>query len=265
MIQFVFLTPKPPMLPAPPANRPYIGGIFGTNLLCVLLHILYDAPSAGEATRGYLHGGLPMDFIGQRGPSSKVLLLLLDLLVLSLQLVHLSAHITRQRLKGDGIGAAINVTTPSGRQYAAAPTATAQSRQDLDAEERGVRRSDEQARNEEIEMQNLTSAGTATASSTSQQRGTESEDTSERDSLLASTNTAARTDAHIFDAFNSGQIIVADLEVWSTIKEQFWAYRYPPPVSETVPAVTSSRELRANIFGQLLRWRFTPATMGRVG
>ncbi|KAK0260023.1 hypothetical protein B0A54_09507 [Friedmanniomyces endolithicus] len=239
MVQFVFLTPKPPIFPEPPPNRPYIGAILGTNILCFILHAWFAAPSAGEATRGYMHGGLAIDFVGQKGPSSKVHLLLLDLLVVMLQLIHLSAHITRQRLKQGSI----SVTTPSGRRYT--PSAST-SRQDIDAEERGVRRSGEQ---QDIEMQTLNPSG---APVTAEGRA---EDRAERETLLASTT--ARTDAHIFDAFNSGQIVLADLNLPQTLQEQFWAYQSAP----REPGL-STTELRRNITGQLLRWR-SGAAVGR--
>ncbi|KAK0343204.1 hypothetical protein LTR91_022614 [Friedmanniomyces endolithicus] len=239
LVQFVFLTPKPSMFPEPPPNRPYIGAILGTNLLCFILHAWFAAPSAGEATHGYLHGGLAIDFIGQKGPSSRVHLLLLDILVVMLQLVHLSAHITRQRLK-EGL---ISVTTPSGRRYTpSAPT----SRQDLDAEERGVRRSGEQ---QDIEMQTLNPSGAPVNA----EDGVE--DSAERETLLASTT--ARTDAHFFDAFNSGQIVLADLNVLHTLQEQFWAYQSAPRETGL-----STVELRRNITGQLMRWR-SGAAVGR--
>ncbi|KAK5124131.1 hypothetical protein LTR85_001834 [Meristemomyces frigidus] len=252
-VQFVFLTPKPPIFPAPPANRPYIGAILGANLLCLFLHAVYAAPSAGEATRGYLHGGLAMDFIGQKGPTSKIVLVLLDLLVVVLQLGHLSMHITRQRLKDS----ALSVTTSTGREYtaAAAPSSTTQ---DLDSEERGVRRSDEQ---QDIEMQTLDRSGAAQASA-NEEHGTEAE----RDSFLSSSSsssstTAPRTtDHHIFDAFNSGQIVLADLDIVQTVREQFWAYQLAP--SEEADTHSSTRDIRANLTGHLLRWRFG-ATVGR--
>lgn len=243
-VQFMFLTPKPAIFPEPPADRPYIGAIIGTNLLCLFLHAIYASPAAGEATRGYLHGGLAMDFIGQKGPTSKMHLLLLDLLVVLLQIIHLSAHVTRQRLKG----VSVSVTTSAGREYT---PAAAPSTQDLDSEERGVRRSDEQ---QDIEMRTLDSSGVTATSLPAD----EPETTSERDNLLTSSiTTAPRTDAHIFDAFNSGQIVLADLDIIKTTKEQFWAYQAAPRES-----LQSSREMRANIAGQLLRWRFG-ATVGR--
>ncbi|KAK3071103.1 hypothetical protein LTR53_009266, partial [Teratosphaeriaceae sp. CCFEE 6253] len=237
-VQFVFLTPKPSLFPEPPSNRPYVGAILGSNLLCLALHMYLAAPSAGEATRGYLHGGLAMDFVGQKGPSSKLHLIILDLLVVVLQIVHLSAHITRQRLKEGSV----SVTTPTGRHY----TPPASSTQDADAEERGVRRSEEQQGG--IEMQSLDPTGTVAASETA-------EDTDQDTTLLDSTT--ARTDAHMFDAFNSGQIILADLDIFQTVKEQFWSYQTAPREPQQ-----SGTDLRRNVIGQLLRWR-TGASVGR--
>ncbi|KAK3675707.1 hypothetical protein LTR78_004348 [Recurvomyces mirabilis] len=239
LIQFVFLTPKPAAPPAPPLNKPYIGAILGSNILCILLHIIYAPPSGSEATRGYLHGGLAMDFIGQKGPTSKVHLLLLDLLVVILQLVHLSTHITRTRLKDSSV----SVTTSSGTQY----TATA-IRQDHDAEERGVRRSGE---HQDIEMQTLNPSGTSTEPVPNRASTTE-----RADDTLASTS--PRTDAHIFNAFNSGQIVLADLDIFQTTRDQFWAYATTPAEDST----TSIVEMRRNIIGQLLRWR-SGAVTGR--
>jgi len=209
----------------------------GSNLLCFISHIIFAAPAAGEATRGYLHGGLAMDFIGQKGPTSKMHLLLLDLLLISIQLVQMTAHITRKRLREPSAPA----TASTGRETVPAATVS----QDLDHEERGVRRSDEQ---QDIEMQTLDPDGAAAARDS--EDAVDVEATSERDTLLATT-TAPRTDAHIFDAFNSGQIVLADLDVWRTVKEQFWAYQNMPREQ-----LDSGRVLRANITGQLSRWRF---------
>jgi hypothetical protein len=64
-----------------------IGYIFGTTLLSTAYHLFRPNPSAGEATRGYLHGGLILDFVGQLGPVPKVRLFLLDLALLLLELL----------------------------------------------------------------------------------------------------------------------------------------------------------------------------------
>lgn len=91
-----------------------------------------------------------MDFIGQKGPVSRLVLVLFDSLVMALQFVHLTAHINRKRLK-DGAAsatAAPQVATP-------APSAG----QDLDSEERGVRHSTELEQQNDIEMQTLNPSG----------------------------------------------------------------------------------------------------------
>lgn len=236
--QFVFLTPKPPLFPTHPADRPFIGSILASNLICIVLHALWAPPSAGEATRGYLHGGLVMDFIGQKASTSRLYLLLLDVLVVVLQLVQMSVHITRQRLKEGGAA----TTTTSGQQ----PAAPA-SRQDLDSEERGVRRSEEG-----IEMQNLDPTGAAHSPTNN-----EDDDRTERDTLLSTTTLRPHSDAAILDTFNSGQIVLGDFDIAKTIREQIIAYKTTP---REVPRL--DRNVRANITGQLLRWRFG-ATVGR--
>ena len=45
--------------------------LFGSFLLSFTPHLLFSVPSAGEPTQGYLHGGLVIDFIGQRTPTLK--------------------------------------------------------------------------------------------------------------------------------------------------------------------------------------------------
>lgn len=229
-IQFILLSPKPAIFPEPPQNRPYVGGIILSSLICLFFHIWNPSPSAGEATRGYLHGGLAMDFIGQKGPSSKLHLVLLDLLVVALQLTHLAAHVTAKRLKETPVAA----TAGSQRR-------TGPSRQDLDSEERGVRRSTEQ---NDIEMQNLNPSGQGADVDNGTDNGSERQSTG--NSVLDSTGPPS--DAQIFDAFNSGQIVIADLDVWRITKEEFWAYQKAPP--ETT---TSGQMFRASLLGRMLR------------
>lgn len=60
-----YLTPKPMGLPMVPQKRSDIIALFGSGGFCFLWHVIASAPSAGELTNGYLHGGLIIDFIGQ--------------------------------------------------------------------------------------------------------------------------------------------------------------------------------------------------------
>ncbi|KAI6836282.1 hypothetical protein KC340_g4750 [Hortaea werneckii] len=234
---FVFLTPKPAFFPEHPADRPYIGSILGTNILCILLHLIYVSPSGGESTRGYLHGGLVMDFIGQQGGAGRMHLLMLDLILLCLQLTQLCAKTTKLKLKKGPV----QVTTSAGREYNAAPTT-----QDIDSEERGVRRSEEQ---DGIEMQNLNSSGGA---SNPVRDHPGPDDASGTDRVLSSTApTPQPADFQISNAFNSGQVMIGDFNVYKTVRDQVIlsknAPREPPNLG---------RDVRANITGQLLRWRF---------
>lgn len=70
--------------------------IIGANLCSLLIHLMGSAPSAGEATRGYLHGHLLIDFVGQLGPTSKYRLVPIDLLVTFLQLLFLSGLVAKK-------------------------------------------------------------------------------------------------------------------------------------------------------------------------
>lgn len=178
-----------------------------------------------------------MDFIGQKGPTSKGHLLMLDLLVVLLQVTHLAANAVRKGLRETSTPAA--AAAPQ-----AAPPAVNRSQQDLDAEERGVRRSDEL---QDIEMQSLNASGTA-ASATQTSAADDANESSERDTLLA--NTVPRTDSHIFDAFNSGQIVLADLDLWKNIKHQ--AHLVKTAASDPQP---SGQTLRAELAGRILRMR----------
>lgn len=216
LVQFVLLTPKPPTFVQPPDQQPFVGAILGANMLCIALHIWFIPATGTEATRGYLHGGLAMDFIGQKGPSSRITLVLFDLLVMALQFVHLTAHITRKRLKDNATAAA----TPSTQQTPAPSTG-----QDLDSEERGVRHSTELEQQDDIEMQTLNPSGhTRNAATSTAADDDDNDESNEREALISSAP-PPRTDIHIFDSFHSGQIVLADLNIWKTVREQFWAYQ----------------------------------------
>jgi hypothetical protein len=60
-----FLSPRPPNFPEADHGRLALFTFFGTAAVSLLWHVLASAPSAGELTNGYLHGGLLIDFIGE--------------------------------------------------------------------------------------------------------------------------------------------------------------------------------------------------------
>lgn len=187
-----------------------------------------------------------MDFIGQQGPTSKLHLVLLDLLLLGLQLAMLPASLQRRRLRD-----AATSTEPASGTRIASSTARAASRQDLDSEERGVRRSQEE---ESIEMQDLSSTRTNNNnnSSAQEQPTTASE---EHETLLAPPRPQPANDTAIIDMFNSGQVTLINLDPWDTVKDQARLMRHPPPPSESSTRA-EQRTLRAEIAGRMLRMRF---------
>lgn len=174
-----------------------------------------------------------MDFIGQQGGASRAHLLLLDLVVLGLQLTQLCVKTTKERLSSPN-DSAVTVTTSSGQDYPAPPPP---SQQDLDSEERGVRRSEEANHTSDIELQPLNPPDRASSPAPSNSRSPASHPLS--------------TPAYqISDAFNSGQLVLADLNLSRTLAHHLRLSR-----SAAHEPQNFNRALRANLVGQLLRWR----------
>lgn len=182
LVQYMYLTPKPEdFLKLMPAPRPQIYTVFASNVLCMLLHLLLALPEASETMRGYLHGGVIIDFVGQKAPTSRLGLLLLDCLVLMLQCVMCAVWLEKDRLKkievtlrsvAAGGVPKTNANTPT-PPVASGTAGNAASTQDLDAEERGVLRDDPLGEDDsrDIELQPLVterpSQGVAESSSSS--------------------------------------------------------------------------------------------------
>jgi hypothetical protein len=122
-------------------HKPYLPLILLCFTVNFLLHLTYPTPSAGEDTRGYLHGGLMIDFIGQQGPTSKWKLAGLDICILLLQLVMVSVHVKRRQAKKTVAQISAGSMETSEEQGESQPVeADAARGQDVDAEERGVLR-----------------------------------------------------------------------------------------------------------------------------
>ncbi|KAF2755040.1 DUF1746-domain-containing protein [Pseudovirgaria hyperparasitica] len=210
-VQFAILTPRPANAPKLATPTPYVGLIFGTNILILIFHMVLPHPEAGEMTRGYLHGGALIDFIGTEGPVSKTYLVLLDLSILVLQCIMLSAHIKRKRViqtlgisqRGDpDIGQDENASADVARPSEDLELAN---EQDHDAEERGVYRADSPDREADVEARNATAE--------------------------------SAIPPHLdVDALPSGQVIVADLYVLTTIREQFIVFRNARRAASSTPS-----------------------------
>ncbi|KAF2224108.1 hypothetical protein BDZ85DRAFT_260407 [Elsinoe ampelina] len=189
MIQFTFLTPKPCIVPDPPSsppNRPVILVLLA-NILCAFWHAWFATPEGGEATRGYLHGGLAMDFIGQKGGTSRVRLVGMDLVVLVLQVVCLGAVVAKKKVKEGTEGGGVAQT--------------------VEFEERGELARENQEGDVELRELNRGVRG-----------GEEDEGEGERRRLLRVE--PRRGDTQIVDAFNSGQVVVADLSFARIVRQQ---------------------------------------------
>jgi hypothetical protein len=169
-----------------------------------LLHLTYPAPFAGEDTRGYLHGGLMIDFIGQQGPTSKWKLAGLDICILLLQLLMVSVHVKRRHAKKTvaqtSAGSTETSTTDGESAEQPPPDGGAAREQDADAEERGVlRRTD-----------TLSDVGV---------------DPDEGDALLSSS-----ADVHIdaLDVLISGQCIIGEFTLIDTLLDEHRKYQASP-------------------------------------
>lgn len=150
--QWAYLSPKPDniifLLPSY-----HVSAILAPNLACLFLHLVTSLPQASEASRGYLHGGVLVDFVGQKPPASKLGYLLLDVLVLSLQCFMLAVSMEKDRVKKIIKPPQGTVGRGTADASAASPVPTDQ---DLDAEERGVLQDAPMAEDaDDIELQPL--------------------------------------------------------------------------------------------------------------
>lgn len=220
--QLIFFTPKAPPF-EPTRSLPYIGAIFGTNLLCILLHLLFIHPSAGEDTRGYLHGGLFIDFVGQKAPVSRIRLVSFDFLILLIHLVMLGLILERVRTDAKD---APRTENGSQEQSTVADQET-NTELDHDAEERGVLRDDVSASPESQDEENI-----------------------DRTALLAdlAEDGPRARQGHALDMFASGEAVILDVGLLETILDQ-WRY-----TSGNMPrtAFPPSQETTTNFFREHL-------------
>jgi len=220
LAQVTFLTPKPASLPPMPERRPYVAVILTPNIVCILLHIITARSQAGETARGYLHGGIIMDFIGQKGPTSKTHLIILDLFIMALQCFMLAVHLESERMKKGLL--------PVLEAGLAATGAAANNSQDHDTEERGVLRAavTDSAVTDlgDIEMQALGGSPNASAPGITEPQVERMDE--EYQALLAepSDTLQAEEDDHPLDMFYSGTAIVGEFHVLHNLRTQWNEY-----------------------------------------
>ncbi|CAL3963993.1 hypothetical protein PZA11_001462 [Diplocarpon coronariae] len=240
--QMMFLTPKPTFIPPAPQHGPYIGAIFLPNIICILLHLFTARPEAGEAMRGYLHGGMIIDLIGYKGPTSKFHLLLLDLLVLVLQCFMLAVHVEKGRLStiihAFKTSAITPVTMAQGEAVAVI--------QNLDAEERGERSDAFVMSNGDIEMQGVMPQDDGSF------RNEDVDGDSERERLAESPPPQDEEVDTTLDILWSGTAIVNEFHVLHNLRRQWQNYGSATEsalqtvgFSAEFAAVTASRRMNA--------------------
>ena len=216
---YSFLTPKDGLLL--PAEQPHIYTIFVPSVLCILAHVVLGLPEAGEATRGYLHGGVVIDFIGQKPPRSRLAFLLFDLVILGAQCLMLAVHQERERLK-KALSPSLQTATPSGdgqtqegAAAAAAAAAAEATTQDHDAEERGVLREETYlADGGGLEMQPLSGRG---GGSGSREAGNPAGDDDD-DEQIGDTYSSAAASADMLDIIRSGNAVLANFHVIHAVR-----------------------------------------------
>jgi len=199
---YSFLTPKDGLLL--PAEQPHIYSIFIPSVLCIFAHIFFSLPQAGEASRGYLHGGVIIDFIGQKPPSSRLAFLTFDLVIMGAQCLMLAVHQEREKLK-KAVSPSLPTLSPSGDQTEQ-PAAT-ETAQDHDAEERGMLRDEPRIEDMEgIELQTLSGSGGR-------------EDGSQADAEQGgNTYGSAAASADMLDIIRSGNAVLANLHVIDAVR-----------------------------------------------
>jgi hypothetical protein len=233
IVELIFFTPKAPPF-EPTRNLSYVAAILGSNTICMVFHAFFIRPEAGEETRGYLHGGLFIDFIGQV-PVSVPRLLCFDLLIFFVDIIMLALIIERVRIAG-------SPTPPTGSDTNTAvdtsSEAAASQPQDHDAEERGVLREEN---SDEIPPPTQDHAESSPSSSMDE------EVEEERTNLLADPAdvASAARGGHPMDSFAAGEAVLVNMGFLSTLYDQ-WRHSNAPtrPTAGFVPTPETASFLR---------------------
>lgn len=132
--QYMYLTPKDEAFPfLMPASRVHVLLVVIPNFICIFLHLFTSLPQGPDFHRGYQHGGLIIDFVGQQPPTSRIYYLIADFAILAIQCLMLTVHTQREQLR-----VMLKTFRPMLPEIAEELEAAVRAVQDLDAEERGV-------------------------------------------------------------------------------------------------------------------------------
>jgi hypothetical protein len=232
--QMAFLTPKPNFVTPLPPNHQYLGAILVPNLLCVLLHIFTARPEAGEVMRGYLYGGVIIDLIGYKGPTSKLHLLALDVLVLALQCFMLTVYLEMEMVSV--VLAALKRRSAAGVEARVEVVPA----QDHDAEEQGI------VREAEDDNGDIETGIIAPHDEPSTHTETETAEDLSRAQLLEelpSPDDAAQE--NMMGMMWSGSAILADFHVIHTIRREWAQYRRASASGSTLQSIGLATDFAA--------------------
>jgi len=168
--------------------------------------------------RGYLHGGVILDLIGQKGPTSRIHLVILDVLVWVLQCIMLTVILEKER-----IGKAVAKLKEGVRIEAVTmeTETTAQSRtiQDVDAEEQGILRHG-MTESGDVELDELGRSNSNASAGLNE----------EHEHLLAGSRSVNMgvgdndAESHPLDVFYSRKIKIATFHVLPSLRSQWQDY-----------------------------------------
>ncbi|KAJ6789868.1 hypothetical protein PWT90_11117 [Aphanocladium album] len=199
--QYLYLSPKDEAFPvALTATRLHVLLVVAPNVICMLLHIFASLPVGLEDQRGYQHGGLVIDFIGQKPSTSRIYYLLSDVFLLVLQCVMLTIHTEREQMR-----VRLKTFRPLAEDLAQ-QAAAGRTIRELDEEERGVSAMmDEEAGDEavDVEMRLLNQDG----------------DVNEEPGPSNSSRTEdSDNTTHLFNVMNSGNGVLGPYHVLHTMR-----------------------------------------------
>jgi Fungal domain of unknown function (DUF1746) len=181
-----------------------------------MLHIFTSLPAAAEESNGYLYGGIMVDFIGQKAPTSKLSLLLLDLTILVVQSLMLAAHSEREKIRSALRPTRQRANTGDTEEGGESSSSVAEpslyplGTQDHDAEERGVLRDipDPTTDEADIELQPL-----------NRNYGNSGGDSrEERNSLLNGMLSRPNAKLHLPEVVSSGNAVLGDFHILHTLR-----------------------------------------------
>lgn len=214
--QYMYLTPKDEAFPfLMPAGRVHVLLVVIPNFICVFLHLFTSLPQGPDFHRGYQHGGLIIDFVGQRPPTSRLYYLLADFAILAIQCLMLTVHTQREQLR-----VTLKTFRPILPDIAEELEIASRRMQDLDAEERGV----------SIHVTDPTLANATQTATIDEAGGTEmrelntstetreaSEQSGEADTLLRESTSEDSSRAQLADVMNSGNAVVGDYYIVQSV------------------------------------------------